>query len=318
MMLEDARQAPLSIFLTVPSTIPATSAGARDRRRGLTAEKIGGLFDRWPGGGAGREDGLRAGRPGRRAQPRDPRGGLQRGRPVSGHIYGREFVAAYAASGVTDTHEAIDREIADDLLEAGIWLFLRGGPPTTPWHSLPQAIKTVTELGASPKRVCVCTDDRDADDLLLFGLDWVTREAIRAGMTREQAWSMGSLHPATRYGMDGEIGGFGGGRRADIVLGRRSQGPQHLVWRRTRRRGPQDRPFSTRRSRTASLPERGLCDRADLGRAAPDAGLADKTVHRERDPHGFARNRAVPRPGAARAGIGLPTLLASTVSASWP
>jgi adenine deaminase len=91
-------------------------------------------------------------------------------------------------------------------------------PPTTPWHSLPQAIRTVTELGASPKRVCVCTDDRDADDLLLFGLDWVTREAARAGLSREQAWSMGSLHPATRYGMDGEIGGLGGGRRADIVL----------------------------------------------------------------------------------------------------
>ena len=133
-------------------------------------------------------------------------------------IYGREFVAAYAASGVTDTHEAIDRDIADDLLEAGIWIFLRGGPPTTPWHSLPQAIKTATELGASPKRLCICTDDRDADDLLMFGLDWVAREAVKAGMTREQAWSMGSLHPATRFGMDGEIGGLGGGRRADIVL----------------------------------------------------------------------------------------------------
>jgi adenine deaminase len=143
---------------------------------------------------------------------------LSRGRPVSGHIYGREFVAAYGASGVTDTHEAIDRDIADDLLEAGLWIFLRGGPPTTPWHSLPLAIKTATELGASHKRLAVCTDDRDADDLLLFGLDWVTREAIKAGMSREQAWSMGSLHPATRFGLDGEVGGLGGGRRADLVL----------------------------------------------------------------------------------------------------
>ncbi|MGO7259021.1 adenine deaminase, partial [Rhizobium brockwellii] len=69
---------------------------------------------------------------------------LERGRLVSGHVYGREFVAAYAASGVTYTHEAIDRDIADDLLEAGVWIFLRGGPPTTPWHTLPQAIKTIT------------------------------------------------------------------------------------------------------------------------------------------------------------------------------
>jgi len=143
---------------------------------------------------------------------------IKRGRPVCGHIYGREFVAAGAASGITDTHEAIDREITNDFLEAGVWVFLRGGPPTTPWHSLPMAIKAVTELGANPKRVCVCTDDRDADDLFLFGLDWVVREAVKAGLPPVTAWSMGSLHGATRYAKDGDIGGLGHSRRADIVL----------------------------------------------------------------------------------------------------
>jgi adenine deaminase len=219
MMLEDARQAPLSIFLTVPSTVPATSPELETAGGDLTAAKIAELFDRWPEAvalgekmdfvqvtqGDGRSHAILA-------------AALSRGRPVSGHIYGREFVAAYAASGVTDTHEAISREIADDLLEAGVWVFLRGGPPTTPWHSLPEAIKTVTELGASAKRIAICTDDRDADDLILFGLDWVTREAVRAGLSREQAWSLGSLQPATRFNLDGEIGGLGGGRRADLVL----------------------------------------------------------------------------------------------------
>jgi adenine deaminase len=218
-MLEDARQAPLSIFLTVPSTVPATSPELETAGGDLTPEKIGAIFDRWPealalgekmdfvqvAGGDARSHAIIA-------------EALRRGRPVCGHVYGREFVAAYAASGVTDTHEAIDREIADDMIEAGIWLFLRGGPPTTPWHSLPQAIRALTELGASHKRIAVCTDDRDADDLLDFGLDWVVREARKAGMTAEQAWSMGSLHGAMRYGMDGEIGGLGGGRRADLVL----------------------------------------------------------------------------------------------------
>ena len=88
----------------------------------------------------------------------------------------------------------------------------------TPWHSLPEAIKTITELGASPKRVCLCTDDRDADDLFMFGMDWVAREAVKAGMSKVQAWSMGSLHGATRYGMDNDFGGLGHSRRADIVL----------------------------------------------------------------------------------------------------
>jgi adenine deaminase len=219
MMLEDARHAPLSIFLTVPSTVPATTPDLETAGGDLTPEKIGALFDRWPEAAAlGEKMDFVPVTMGDERSHAILAAALERGKPVSGHIYGREFVAAYAASGVTDTHEAIDRDIADDLLDAGVWIFLRGGPPTTPWHSLTEAIKTITELGSSHKRICVCTDDRDADDLMMFGMDWVTREARRAGMSREQAWSMGSLHPATRFGMDGEIGGLGGGRRADLVL----------------------------------------------------------------------------------------------------
>ncbi|MDR7035963.1 adenine deaminase [Methylobacterium sp. BE186] len=218
-MLEDAREAPLNIFLTVPSTVPATSPDIETAGGDLTPDKIAALFDAWPEALAlGEKMDFVAVAEG------DPRAhaiiaaALSRGRPVSGHIYGRDFVAPYAASGVTDTHEAIDRDIADDLLEAGLWIFLRGGPPGTPWHSLPRAIGTVTEYGAAWKRVCACTDDRDADDLLAFGLDWVVREAHRHGIPKPAAWAMGSLHPATRFGLDGEVGGLGGGRRADLVL----------------------------------------------------------------------------------------------------
>jgi adenine deaminase len=218
-MLEDARLAPLSIFLTVPSTVPATSPELETAGGDLTPAKIGALFDAWP-------EALALGEkmdfvPVAMGAPRSHAiiaEALKRGRPVSGHIYGRDFVAPYAASGVTDTHEAIDREIAGDFIDAGIWVFLRGGNPATPWNSIVEAIKPITELGASHKRFCLCTDDRDADDLLHFGLDWVVREAIRLGMSPEQAWSMGSLHGATRFGLGDEIGGLGGGRRADLVL----------------------------------------------------------------------------------------------------
>ena len=218
-MLEDARAAPLSIFLTVPSTVPATGPQFETAGGDLTPAKIGALFDAWPEAAALGEKmdfvQLCAGEARSHAIVAEA---LRRGRPVSGHVYGRDFVAAYAASGVTDTHEAVTREIAEDLIEAGVWVFLRGGPPGTPWHSLPAAIRAVTELGVSPHRVCVCTDDRDAGDLFAFGQDWVVRQAVAAGIGRETAWSMGSLHAATRFGMDGEIGGLGGGRRADLVL----------------------------------------------------------------------------------------------------
>ena len=218
-MLEDARRAPLSIFLTVPSTVPATGPRFETAGGDLTPAKIGRLFDRWPEAVALGEkmDFVQVAMGDRRSHAVLAEA-LRRGRPVSGHIYGREFVAAGAASGVSDTHEAIDREISDDFLENGVWVFLRGGNPATPWNSLPEAIKAVTELGASTKRVCVCTDDRDADDLFLFGLDWVARSAARAGIRPAVAWSLGSLHPATRFGMDGEIGGLAPARRADMVL----------------------------------------------------------------------------------------------------
>src|SRR6201987_3628798 len=226
-MLEDAREAAVSIFLIVPSTVPATSAALETAGGDLTPDKIAGLFDRWPGAVAPGEK-MDCG-PVTMGEERSHAiiaAALKRGHPVSGHVYGREFVAAYAASGVTDTHEAIDRDIADDLLDAGVWVFLRGGPPTPPWHSLPQAIRTVTELGASHKRTAGCTDDRDADDLFLFGLDWVVREAAKAGLSPEQAGPMGSLHGATRFGMENDIGGLGGGRRADLVLMDDSLKPQ--------------------------------------------------------------------------------------------
>lgn len=218
-MLKDARQAPLNIFLTVPSTVPATSPHFETAGGDLTAVKIGALFDKWPEAAALGEkmDFVQVAMGDERSHAILAEA-IKRRKPISGHIYGREFVAAGAASGINDTHESIDREIADDFLENGFWIFLRGGPPTTPWHSLPEAIKTVTELGANPKRVCVCTDDRDADDLFLFGQDWVVREAVKAGMTPEAAWSMGSLHPATRFHHDDDIGGMGPARRADLVL----------------------------------------------------------------------------------------------------
>ncbi|WP_336487387.1 adenine deaminase C-terminal domain-containing protein [Methylobacterium nigriterrae] len=218
-MLEDARAAPLNIYLTVPSTVPATSPALETAGGDLTPDKIAALFDAWPEAiGLGEKMDFVAVADGDPRAHAIIRAALERGRPVSGHIYGRDFVAPYAASGVTDTHEAVDRDIADDLLEAGLWIYLRGGPPTTPWHSLPKAIGTITDYGAAWKRACLCTDDRDADDLLEFGLDWVVREAVRMGIPKAAAWAMGSLHPATRYGLDGEVGGFGGGRRADLVL----------------------------------------------------------------------------------------------------
>ena len=218
-MLEDCRQAPLSIFLTLPSTIPATNDTLETAGGSLDAIKASKLYDKWPEiiGLGEKMDFVSV------CNADDlPHSiiaeTLKRNLPVSGHVFGREFVAAYAASGVTDTHEAEEKLFTNDLLDAGLWIFLRGGNPKTPWNSIKEAIKVITEFKASTKRICVCTDDRDADDLFNFGLDWVVRQANDLGINKTTAWSMGSLHPATRYNIDRDYGALGHSRRADIVM----------------------------------------------------------------------------------------------------
>ena len=218
-MLEDCRQAPLSIFLTLPSTIPATNDRLETAGGSLNAIKASKLYDKWPEiiGLGEKMDFVSV------CNADDlPHSiiseTLKRNLPVSGHVFGREFVAAYAASGITDTHEAEEKLFTNDLLDAGLWIFLRGGNPKTPWNSIKEAIKVITEFNASTKRICVCTDDRDADDLFNFGLDWVVRQANALGIKKTTAWSMGSLHPATRYNMDRDYGALGHSRRADIIM----------------------------------------------------------------------------------------------------
>ena len=218
-MLEDCRMAPISIFLTLPSTIPATNDLLETAGGNLTPEKTSLLYDKWPEIlGLGEKMDFVSVCKGDERSHKIISETLKRNLPVSGHVFGREFVAAYAASGITDTHEAEEKLFTNDLLEAGLWIFLRGGNPSTPWNSLPEAIKIITELNASSKRVCVCTDDRDADDLFNFGLDWVVREAADLGIEKANAWSMGSLHPATRFNIDKDYGALGHSRRADIVM----------------------------------------------------------------------------------------------------
>lgn len=120
-MLEDARKAALNIFLTVPSTVPATSSKFETAGGDLTPERIAGIFDRWPEAVALGEkmDFVQVCTSDDRSHAIIAEA-LKRGKPVCGHIYGREFVSAYAAAGVTDTHEAIDKDISEDLLEAGV------------------------------------------------------------------------------------------------------------------------------------------------------------------------------------------------------
>ena len=208
--LMDARRAPLSVFVKVSGSIYACNGG--DPK----GDELALILEDWPEVVALGVKMELAG--GELLGHTILAEALKGGRRVSGRIHDRDFVALNAAVGVTATYDAIDRDMAGDCLDAGQWLFLRGGSTGSPRNNFSQAVREITELRSSAKRICFCTDNRDAHDLFYFGLDWVVRQAVVAGVSSVTAWSMGSLHPATRYAMDGEIGGPGPSRRADLVL----------------------------------------------------------------------------------------------------
>ena len=106
-MLKDCRKSPLSIFLTVPSTIPATNKYIETAGGNLTYSKIAKIFDKWPEALAlGEKMDFVSVCQGDKNSHKIISESLKSNKPISGHIFGRSFVAAYAASGITDTHES--------------------------------------------------------------------------------------------------------------------------------------------------------------------------------------------------------------------
>src|SRR5690606_20689657 len=98
-MAADARPPPPPTFLTVPTTLPAAAPALETAGGDLAAVKIAGLFDRWPEAAAlGEKRDFVQVTLGDERSHAILAAALARGKPVSGHIYGREFVAAYAAS----------------------------------------------------------------------------------------------------------------------------------------------------------------------------------------------------------------------------
>ncbi len=211
--IADIHRSPFSVYLKVP----AAMLGLRGKK--AEPAEVAKLFQDWPEAVALSERANFAGvlseELGRHAMLAEA---LKGGHRVSGCVQERDSVAVNAVVGMTDVHDAADLDLAEECLEAGQWLLLRGDQPGSATGGQASILRLMTELGASAKRVCLCTGARDVRDLFRFGLDWVVRQAVAAGVSPVMAWSMASLHPASRYGLDGEIGGIGPGRRADLVL----------------------------------------------------------------------------------------------------
>jgi len=215
---EESRHLPLKVFLCVPSCVPASSPEFETAGAELTVEDIEEALS-WPGvvalgemmnypGVLAKEGAVLA----------KLESAMKMGKVVEGHsngIVGAEL-NAYACAGISSCHEATRPEEVAERLRLGMWAMIREG---SAWRDLKACIKAITELGLSPRRAVLVTDDRHPDDLLEEGhIDYVIRRAVEEGVDPVVAIQMATINPAEHFRLDHYIGAIGPGRAADVVL----------------------------------------------------------------------------------------------------
>jgi adenine deaminase len=209
-MFDSAKFNPLSVFVMMPSCVPATdmeTAGAYLRWYDITPQ----LNDHWvlglgemmnyPGVVYGDEEVLN--------KLRGFEDAIRDGHAPG--LAGRDLVA-YAAAGIGSDHECTTVEEMREKLRLGMYVFIR---EATNAHNLVNLIPGLT--GANSHRVCFCTDDRQPADLLNEGhIDFLIRTAINEGVDPVMAIRMATLNAAEYFGLS-DRGGIAPGKRADLV-----------------------------------------------------------------------------------------------------
>jgi adenine deaminase len=121
-----------------------------------------------------------------------------------------------AAAGIDADHEAITKQEVLNRLRLGVWTMLRNSSLRP---DLPELIRAVTEDGVSTQRLIMTTDGPSPEFIARNGLvDGLLRIAVENGVPPLQALQMVTINPATLFRIDGQVGGLGVGRRADILL----------------------------------------------------------------------------------------------------
>src|SRR5262245_15614315 len=136
-------------------------------------------------------------------------------RHVDGHspqVLGKAL-NAYAAAGIGSDHEMSTIDEGRERLRVGMWVLIREASGARNLHTL---LPLVDEFG--PHRLAFCTDDREPEHIAEEGhVNSMVREAVKAGVTPEDALMMATLNPALWHGL-GDLGALAPGYRADVLV----------------------------------------------------------------------------------------------------
>ncbi len=210
-MFDTAKYNPLSIYVMMPSCVPATemeTTGAYLHWYDIVPQ----LHDHWvlglgemmnfPGVIYGDEEVLNK----LRGFDKAIRDGHAPG------LSGRDLVA-YVAAGIGSDHECTSVLEMQEKLRLGMYIFIR---EATNAHNLLTLLPGLTK--ANCRRLCFCTDDRQPADLLNKGhIDDLVRTAVGAGVDPVDAIRMATLNTAEYFHLY-DRGGIAPGKRADLVI----------------------------------------------------------------------------------------------------
>ncbi|MBS1251495.1 MAG: Adenine deaminase [Anaerolineales bacterium] len=210
-MLDAGQRAPLDVFITVPSCVPAThmeTAGAvmtaDDMAPLLREEWVAGIAEmmNFPGVAAAAPD----------VVEKLEIAGEKR---VDGHAPGLSGQAlnAYVAAGIRSDHECTTLDEAREKLRLGMHIMVREGSVA---RNMEELLPLITPENA--RRFIFVTDDITPLDLLAHGhIDGLIRQALGRGLDPMLALQMATLNPAQYFGFE-DRGAVTPGRRADLVV----------------------------------------------------------------------------------------------------
>lgn len=209
-ILDSNRYTPLTIYVMLPSCVPATNmetSGARIEAvhlaKWLRHKYIIGLAEVMNYPGVLSQD--------KRVLKKIV---LCQEKVIDGHVPGvtGKSLYAYINAGIKSDHESVSLDEARRKLRAGMYLMIREG---TAAKNLATILPVVNQFNA--RRCFLVSDDRHPLDLLREGhLDFTVKKAISLGLEPVRAIQMVTINPAEYFGLR-NLGAIAPGYQADLV-----------------------------------------------------------------------------------------------------
>jgi len=217
LMLDEARNLPLKVFVCIPSCVPAApnfeTSGAEinpaDVEEAIKWEEVVGLGEVMNYPGVLHSD---------EKMHEEIRIALHADKVVEGHSNGllNTELAAYAAAGITSCHESTRKIDGVQRLRLGLYTMMREG---SAWRDVAEVIKCVTEQKLGTRHAILVTDDRHPETLMTQGhVDDVVRRAIEEGVDPITAVQMATLNTAEHFKVSRDIGSIAPSKCADILI----------------------------------------------------------------------------------------------------